>query len=70
MVSTGYHWGSVGLCIGKSHARLNLMCAQNELDSIRSELAALRQAVGKNRSADDSAANGGRHDAMPGGNMV
>ena len=46
------------------------MSVQNELDSIRSELAALRQAVGKNRSVDDSAANGARHEAMPGGNMV
>lgn len=50
------------------------MCVQNELDSIRSELASLRQSIGKNRSADngmsDSVRNGTRAEAMPGGNMV
>lgn len=54
---------------------------QGELDSIRAELAALRQSIGKNRdhSAGDSAhkgvahgngANVGNNNAMPGGNMV
>ena len=50
---------------------------QNELDGIRSELASLRQAIGKNRSADGVSngtvnRNGGLPDgdAMPGGNMV
>jgi len=50
------------------------MCVQNELDSIRSELASLRQSIGKNRSADngvsDNVRNGTRAEAMPGGNMV
>lgn len=46
------------------------MCVQNELDSIRSELASLRQSIGKNRSADNGVANGTRAEAMPGGNMV
>lgn len=50
------------------------MCVQNELDGIRSELASLRQSIGKNRSADNGVAdgvrNGTRAEAMPGGNMV
>ena len=45
------------------------------MDQIRSELASLRQAVGKNRAADDSArlpANGqpATGEAVPGTNMV
>ena len=54
---------------------------QGELDSIRAELAALRQSVGKNREMGtaDSAHRGTAHgngtnvgdkNAMPGGNMV
>ena len=42
---------------------------QGELDGIRAELAALRQSIGKNKSADNGS-NGTRREAMPGGNMV
>ena len=45
-------------------------CVQNELDSIRSELASLRQSIGKNNGMSDNVRNGARAEAMPGGNMV
>ena len=57
---------------------------QSELDSIRAELAQLRQSIGKNRDhsahegmpqynsniAHGNGANVGNNNAMPGGNMV
>ncbi len=44
---------------------------QGELDSIRSELASLRQSIGKNRSADHVSNGTTRSsEALPGTNMV
>ena len=63
-------------------ARIALFCSmlQSELDSIRAELAQLRQSIGKNRDhsahegdrgmAHGNGANVGNNNAMPGGNMV
>ena len=50
-------------------ADISVSFLQNELDGLRSEIAALRQSIGKNKSAD-SVANGTRAEAMPGGKMV
>ncbi len=44
---------------------------QGELDSIRSELASLRQSIGRNRSADHISNSTNRSsEALPGTNMV
>ena len=45
-------------CLALWHFSLCCLAVQSELDQIRSELASLRQAVGKNRAADGNIGNG------------